>query len=94
MTKTLSLADDAYEALTRVKRSEESFSDLARRLARLAAQEHVFQRSDEPPVWTDTEAEALKRTMYRARDDSRKPRVRRRPKAEDTDAPRRVGRSA
>ena len=76
MTKTLSLADDAYDALSRVKRPEESYSDLARRLARLAAQERVFEPSDEPPVWTHTEADALKRTLYRARDESRKPRVR------------------
>ena len=75
MTKTLSLADDAYEALSLVKRPEESFSDLARRLARLAAQESIFQRTDDPPVWTDKEAAALKRSLHRARDESRKPRV-------------------
>lgn len=75
MTKTLSLADDAYEALSLVKRPDESFSDLARRLARLAAQESVFQRTNEPPVWSDHEAEMLKRTLYRAREDSRKPRT-------------------
>lgn len=74
MTKTLSLADDAYEALSLVKRPEESFSDLARRLARLAAQSQVFARSDEPPVWSDPQAAALKRELYRARDESRKPR--------------------
>lgn len=77
MTKTLSLADDAYEALALVKRPEESYSDLARRLARLAAQERVFQRSGEPPAWSDEEAEALKRAVRRARDESREPRVRR-----------------
>lgn len=75
MTKTLSLADDAYDALSRVKRPEESFSDLARRLARLAAQEHVFQRSAEPPVWSDDEANELKRALYRAREESRNSRV-------------------
>lgn len=76
MTKTLSLADDAYDALSLVKRADESFSDLARRLARLAAQEQVFHRSEEPPTWTDGEADALKHALYRARDDSRKPRER------------------
>lgn len=76
MTKTLSLADDAYEALSLVKRDDESYSDLARRLARLAAQEQVFRRTDEPPVWSDREAEAIKRALYRARDESRKPRGR------------------
>ncbi len=76
MTKTVSLADDAYEALAVVKRPGESFSDLARRLARLAAQEAVFRRSEEPPVWTKREAEAMKRDVYRARDESRVARVR------------------
>lgn len=77
MTKTLSLADDAYEALSLVKREDESYSELARRLARLAAQEQVFQRSDEPPVWSEREAQKLKRDTYRDRDDSRLPRVKR-----------------
>jgi predicted CopG family antitoxin len=76
MTKTLSLADDAYEALSLVKRPEESFSDLARRLARLAAQEQVFHHSDDPPVWTGEEADALKRALYQSRDESRRPRGR------------------
>lgn len=33
-TKTISLADDAYEALLALKRPDESFSDTVRRLAR------------------------------------------------------------
>ena len=33
-TKTISLADDAYEALQALKRPGESFSDAVRRLAR------------------------------------------------------------
>lgn len=77
MTKTLSLADDAYEALALVKRPEESFSDLARRLARMAAQAALFEPSASPPVWSDAEATRLKREIGRARDESRKPRVRR-----------------
>lgn len=76
MTKTLSLSDDAYEALSLVKRPEESFSDLARRLARLAAQERLFERTSEPPVWTEREATALKREICARRDESRKPRGR------------------
>lgn len=76
MVKTLSLADDAYEALALVKRPHESYSDLARRLARLAAQAQVFERTDEPPVWTDEEAEELKGSIRRVRDASREPRVR------------------
>lgn len=75
MTKTLSLADDAYEALRRVKRPGESYSDLARRVARQAAQIQAFERTEEPPVWTDEEARALKRSILRARDESRAPRV-------------------
>lgn len=75
MTKTLSLADDAYEALSRVKRPQESFSDLARRLARLAAQEQIFRRTERGPVWSDDEAEAMKRSLYQSRDASRRPRV-------------------
>ena len=73
MTKTLSLADDAYEALALVKRPEESFSDLARRLARMAAQAQLFARADDAPVWTEAQASALKRELYRARDESRQP---------------------
>lgn len=78
MTKTLSLADDAYEALALVKRPEESYSDLARRLARLAAQAEVFQPSDEPRIWSDKEVAELKASVYRARDESREPRSKRR----------------
>ncbi|MGQ0536478.1 MAG: antitoxin VapB family protein [Methanobacteriota archaeon] len=76
MTKTVSLADDAYEALARVKLPEESFSDLARRLARMAAQERIFRRRDEPPALTEEEAEELKRRIYKARDESMEPRHR------------------
>ena len=76
MTKTLSLADDAYEALSLVKREDESYSDLARRLARLAAQEEVFRPSADAPAWSDREAAALKRDTYRARDDRRNDRLR------------------
>lgn len=75
MTKTVSLADDAYESLARVKRPEESFSGLARRLARLAAQDEIFRQPAGPGVWSDAEAEDLKRTTYRARDESRRPRA-------------------
>ncbi|MGQ0536053.1 MAG: antitoxin VapB family protein, partial [Methanobacteriota archaeon] len=76
VTKTVSLADDAYEALARVKLPEESFSDLARRLARMAAQERIFAPSDEPPLWTEEEAEEEKRRIYRERDASLEPRYR------------------
>jgi predicted CopG family antitoxin len=71
VTKTLTLEDDAYDALESVRHPNESFSDLARRLARLAAQADLFARRNEPPVFSDGEAEALKRSIYRARDESR-----------------------
>lgn len=76
MTKTISLADDAYEVLAAARREGESFSDVARRLARLAAQDEIFRPVEEPPVWTDAEARALKRRIYRARKESTKPRSR------------------
>jgi len=73
MTKTISLADDAYEALAAAKRPGESFSDVARRLARLAAQEALF--NPDPRIeMTDHEAEAWKREIYDARDASMEPR--------------------
>lgn len=43
MVKTISLSDDAYEALARLKRSGESFSDVAKRLAAASARRD-FQR--------------------------------------------------
>jgi predicted CopG family antitoxin len=70
VTKTLSLDDDAFEALLLVKRPGESDSDLVRRLARLAAQTQVFERSEESPVWTDAEVRARKEAIHWARGES------------------------
>lgn len=74
MTKTISLSDEAYEMLAAAKRPGESFSDTTRRLARLASQENLFRPSAADPVWSDEEAEELKRRTYRARDESMDPR--------------------
>lgn len=74
MTKTISLADDAYEALASVKRKGESFSDVARRLAKLDAKRVLFDRSFRLEM-SDEEAEAMKRAIYEERDRSMKPRV-------------------
>ena len=56
MTKTISLSDEAYDALSIAKRPGESFSELARRLARLAALEDVFDPAfrleGDPDAWS------------------------------------------
>lgn len=63
MTKTISLSDDAYDALSAAKRPGESFSEVARRLARLAALEDVF----DPSFRLDTDANAWIRDVRAAR---------------------------
>lgn len=75
MTKTVSVSDDAYEALVAVKRRGESFSELALRLVGPLRQDILFDRT-RPPVFTEDEARRLLELTYRARDESRKPRVR------------------
>lgn len=71
MTKTISLSDDAYEALTAAKRGDESFSDVARRLARLAALDDVF----DPAFRLEGDAKAWQDDVRRARDRDRRARV-------------------
>ncbi len=73
MTKTISLADDAYDALRAAKRPGESFSDVARRAARLLRQQVLFDRSVRVEM-TDEEADDLKRRIYADRDASLEPR--------------------
>lgn len=49
MTKTIGLSDDAYERLVAVKRADESFSDVVRRLTGAQAL-RALARTMEPDV--------------------------------------------
>jgi predicted CopG family antitoxin len=73
VTKTISLADDAYEALVGVKRPGESFSELARRIAKKEALNELLDPEREPLV-SDEEAAAMLKAIYAARDASLEPR--------------------
>lgn len=75
VTKTISLSDDAYEALVAVKRPEESFSDLARRLAQSEKRRAVFDPNLRSP-WTKGEAEAIIARIYAQREETMEPRYR------------------
>lgn len=46
-TRTISLADDAYEALSAMKRSGESFSDVVRRLTRRRSLTELSEAMDD-----------------------------------------------
>ena len=70
MTKTISLSDEAYEALATAKRPGESFSEVARRLARLAALEDVF----DPSFRIEGDAKAWTRQVHATRKQDRRPR--------------------
>jgi predicted CopG family antitoxin len=74
MTKTISLADDAYEALVSVKGADESFSELARRAAQALARKRLFDPTLKVS-WTDEEADKLVRDIYKARDATMEPRT-------------------
>lgn len=71
MTKTISLSDDAYEALVGVRRPGESFSEIARRLARLAALDDVF----EPSFRLEGDGREWKEDVRRGRERDRRPKV-------------------
>ena len=73
VTKTISLSDDAYDALVAVKRPKESFSELARRAAKELALRNMFDPG-RPPLFTPADADAMTRAVYKARDDSGNPR--------------------
>lgn len=70
MTKTISLSDDAYDALSAAKRPGESFSEVARRLARLAAMEDVF----DPAFRLDADPDPWLRQVRNARKQDKRPR--------------------
>lgn len=74
MTKTISLADDAYEAFSAVKREGESFSLLARRAARRLALDELLDPQGEP-VFDADEAGALQKKIRGWRDDPRNERA-------------------
>lgn len=74
MTKTISLADDAYEALVLSKREGESFSDLARRLAAESARQDLWDM-DLKLDMTSEDAARRKQAILDARRDPRNERL-------------------
>ena len=71
VTKTISLSDDAYDALSAAKRPGESFSEVARRLARLAALEDVF----DPAFRLEGKADKWAREVRNERNRDRRPKA-------------------
>lgn len=74
MTKTISLSDDAYEALAALKSPGESFSDVALRLSRERRSSGILELAGR---WRDRRgaAAAVKADIRRARDESAGPRT-------------------
>jgi len=70
MTKTISLSDEAYDALSAAKRPSESFTEVVRRLARLAALEDVF----DPAFRLEGDGSTWKVDTRRARDKDKRAR--------------------
>lgn len=74
MTKTISLSDDAYEALAGLKEPGESFSDVALRLASVQRQRSVLNLLGAwKDLLSDEDAEELKARIRKWRDEDRKP---------------------
>lgn len=75
MTKTISLSDDAYQELVALKRRGESFSDLARRAARLLRQERIMEAAG---AWkrSGIDGDRILLDILEAREASSEPRVR------------------
>lgn len=74
LTKNISLADDAYEALASLKKPGESFSDVARRLARESPRRSIMEFAGSWKI-SRAEAERIKARIYADRDASLKPRI-------------------
>lgn len=77
MTKVVSLADDAYEALRKARRPGESFSDVARRLGATDRRGALL----DPKIrlrLSEKDAQAWIDEVYRERDQSLRPRTERR----------------
>ncbi len=72
MTKTISLADDAYEALVAVRHEGESFSELARRLSKLEARRWLFDRA-RPPLFDAKTAQEFQQQVRRWRNEESRP---------------------
>lgn len=70
MTRTIGLADDAYEALAGLKRPNESFSDLVRRL--IVDRRRKPSIMDSAGTWpmSPEEADRLMADLYAARERS------------------------
>lgn len=66
MTRQVSLADDAYETLARLRRPDESFSDVVRRLGETARQEALLSVIGAWKMPAE-EAERLTREIYARR---------------------------
>lgn len=74
MTKTISLADDAYAALSRTKRPGESFSDVTRRLVHEHGRRTLLELAGTWSMSEDDTREFLA-DIYRRRDESLRPPV-------------------
>lgn len=68
VTKTISLSDEAYDALSGVKQAGESFSDVAMRLARAHRQRNIMAFAG---AWKGSakEGEKLKRLIRKWRNE-------------------------
>lgn len=71
MTKTITLADDAYEALRSLKEPGESFSDVTRRLAMEVKRRRMVEAVGS---WNDVDTDGILKEIYRRRDESLEPR--------------------
>lgn len=69
MTKTISLSDEAYERLAALKGPEDSFSDVALRLAEAVEQDRIL---DLVGAWDldDETADRMKQRVHEERDRS------------------------